>query len=388
MQNIFLKEITSKRVIKAVLIVVGMGIGFAVFGGVLLLSLYLGDKYIYHAFYTEIFQKPIWYLFLCLVFVITSLLGIWLVFKVKKLKTNHKSFTLIELLVVIAIIGVLAAIVITSMSGAITRSKIVRLQAFSDSIRAQLSDSLVSWWPFNEGTGTDAKDMWEGNNGTLGGGTPDYYPAWKSGGECVSGKCLEFDGENDYVDCGNSVTLTPDGYHTFEAWIKAKSYNDKLPFILSMGPTRTLFAISLADDTLIGEIQVRRRNSNGTGYGAESNATFNFNNWHHVVLVYNGSQNYYLIYIDSQEVSQSKSIAWSSYNGSKTTLGRDEAYPTSGYNWGGLIDEVHIYNSAASITQIQSQYLAGLDKLLSNGAISKSEYNQRTKELSNSLVNE
>ena len=299
---------------------------------------------------------------------------------------NNKSFTLIELLVVIAIIGVLSAIVITSMSNAVTKSKIVRLQVFSDTIRAQLSDSLVSWWSFNEGTGIDAKDMWEGNDGTLTNFNFDDNSGWRAGGECVSGSCLEFDGNNDYVDCGSGLELTPDGYHAFEAWIKAESYNDMLPFVLSMGSTRTLLAIGLANDTLIGRIQVRRRNSAGTRYGAESNTTFNFNNWHHIILVYDGSQNYYLIYVDGQEVSQSKSIGWSNYSGSKTILGHDEAYPTSGYNWGGLIDEVRIYNSAATISQIQSQYLTGLDKLLSNGAISKSEYNQRIKELSKEIV--
>ena len=44
MQNIFTRKITSKRTIKAVLIAVGMGIGFILFGGIVLLSLYLGDK--------------------------------------------------------------------------------------------------------------------------------------------------------------------------------------------------------------------------------------------------------------------------------------------------------------------------------------------------------
>ena len=220
MQNIFLKEITSKRVIKATLIAIGMGIGFAVFGGVLLLSLYLGDKYIYDVFYKEIFQEPIWYLFLSLVFVITSLLGIWLIFKIKKFKDNNKSFTLIELLVVIAIIGVLAAIIITTISGAVTKSRIVRLQVFSDSIRAQLSDSLVSYWSFNEGTGTDAKDMWEGNDGSLSGFNWDDDSGWRSGGECISGKCLEFDGVDDYIHISDNSSLDIVDNMTLELWLK------------------------------------------------------------------------------------------------------------------------------------------------------------------------
>jgi len=379
MKNILLKKITSKRVIKAVLIVVGMGIGFAVFGGVLLLSLYLGDKYIYDVFYKEIFQKPIWYLFLCLVFVITSLLGIWLVFKVKKLKTNHKSFTLIELLVVIAIIGVLAAIVITSMSGAITKSKIVRLQAFSDSIRAQLSDSLVSYWSFNEGTGTDAKDMWEGNNGTLGGGTPDYYPTWKSGGECISGKCLEFDGVNDYVDCGSDPSVLPDAW-TVEAWIKPgdKLYQNLVSFKTNY-QSSILFGWNDAPIIHMSE-------SNYRYFSSVAWTTLKNGQWHHVVFTMPGSGQDDILnakmYLDSVSVAPGNTPHSSpQYAKTQLYIGSDSVRFFS-----GLIDEVHIYNSVVTIAQIQSQYLAGLDKLLSNGATSKSEYNQRIKELSKEIV--
>jgi len=379
MKNILTRKITSKRIIKAVLIAVGMGIGFAVFGGVLLLSLYLGDKYIYDVFYKEIFQKPIWYLFLCLVFVITSLLGIWLVFKVKKLKTNHKSFTLIELLVVIAIIGVLAAIVITSMSGAITKSKIVRLQAFSDSIRAQLSDSLVSYWSFNEGTGTDAKDMWEGNNGTLGGGTPDYYPTWKSGGECISGKCLEFDGVNDYVDCGSDPSVLPDAW-TVEAWIKPgdKLYQNLVSFKTNY-QSSILFGWNDAPIIHMSE-------SNYRYFSSVAWTTLKNGQWHHVVFTMPGSGQDDILnakmYLDSVSVAPGNTPHSSpQYAKTQLYIGSDSVRFFS-----GLIDEVHIYNSVVTIAQIQSQYLAGLDKLLSNGATSKSEYNQRIKELSKEIV--
>ena len=379
MQNILTKEITSKRVIKATLIAVGIGIGFIVFGGVMLLSLYIGDKYIYDVFYKEIFQEPVWYVFLSLTFIISSLLGILLVSKINKHKTNNKSFTLIELLVVIAIIGVLAAIVITSMSGAITKSKIVRLQAFSDSIRAQLSDSLVSYWSFNEGTGTDAKDMWEGNNGTLGGGTPDYYPTWKSGGECISGKCLEFDGVNDYVDCGSDPSVLPDAW-TVEAWIKPgdKLYQNLVSFKTNY-QSSILFGWNDAPIIHMSE-------SNYRYFSSVAWTTLKNGQWHHVVFTMPGSGQDDILnakmYLDSVSVAPGNTPHSSpQYAKTQLYIGSDSVRFFS-----GLIDEVHIYNSVVTIAQIQSQYLAGLDKLLSNGATSKSEYNQRIKELSKEIV--
>jgi len=384
MENILTKEITSKRTIKAVLIAVGMGIGFIVFGGIMLLSLYLGDKYIYDIFYTQIFSKPVWYVFLSLTFIITSLLGIWIVFKVKKLKNNNKSFTLIELLVVIAIIGVLSAIVITSMSNAVTKSRIVRLQVFSDTIRAQLSDSLVSWWSFNEGTGTDAKDMWEGNNGTLTNFDFDDDSGWRSGGDCVSGKCLEFDGINDYVNCGNNASLKNMGSAvTVEAWAKYSGYGDdgqSYSVIIGKGTSGTPQPWTFLLENPGNKIRFRVTAGN-VDANAQDSIAHELNRWYYFVGTYDG--NNIKIYKDGVRVGITPRTGTIAINDVTAKIG---TFTGPSYNFNGFLDEVRIYNSAATITQIQSQYLAGLDKLLSNGAISKIEYNQRIKELSKEIV--
>ena len=292
---------------------------------------------------------------------------------------NNKSFTLIELLVVIAIIGVLAAIVITSMSGAITRSKIARLQIFSDSIRAQLSDSLVSWWSFNEGTGTDAKDMWEGNHGELKNFDFDEDSGWRSGGDCVSGSCLEFDGINDYVDCGSDIELSFPPY-TVELFFQPSELgrtHSLVQLFSGSGWSDPNFKLASSDKLLIGLNKYR--------YSDKILTNQDIGKWQHLVFVVGSSDaNDFHIYVDAQNEDGYVYNTGIIPEVTGCKIGKMGSDSNSLAH--GLIDEVRIYNSAATITQIQSQYLAGLDKLLSNRAISKSEYNQRIKKLSKEIV--
>ena len=53
------------------------------------------------------------------------------------------------------------------------------------------------WWKFDDGTGTSAKDSSSNaNTGTLGGTT---IPTWQTEDQCISGKCLFFDGASSKV---------------------------------------------------------------------------------------------------------------------------------------------------------------------------------------------
>ena len=65
---------------------------------------------------------------------------------------SKKGFTLIELLVVIAIVGILAGIIIVSMTSATDSAIMAKAKVFSNSMRDSMSSSIVSEWKF-DGTG-------------------------------------------------------------------------------------------------------------------------------------------------------------------------------------------------------------------------------------------
>jgi hypothetical protein len=76
---------------------------------------------------------------------------------------------------------------------------------------------LVSYWPFDEGSGTTANDAVNGNHGTIHGATYTTDRAPVIGNDYA----LAFDG-NDYVQVANPSTLEP-AYVTVAAWVKSSS---------------------------------------------------------------------------------------------------------------------------------------------------------------------
>jgi len=81
--------------------------------------------------------------------------------------------------------------------------------------KADIADGLVGYWPLDEGAGTTTEDVsGNGSEGTVYGG-----PNWVDG---KFGSALEFDGSDDYVDCGNPNILdfgTSD--FTISAWVNS-----------------------------------------------------------------------------------------------------------------------------------------------------------------------
>jgi parallel beta-helix repeat protein len=85
-------------------------------------------------------------------------------------------------------------------------------------IGADETTGPVSYWKFDESSGTTAYDSVGGNDGTL---TND--PCWTTGK--IDG-AIEFDGNDDYVKCQNDASLDITDKITIVAWIYADSTAD------------------------------------------------------------------------------------------------------------------------------------------------------------------
>jgi len=287
---------------------------------------------------------------------------------------NNKSFTLIELLVVIVIIGILAGVIMISTSSSIDKANIAKSKVFEESIANDLSANMVSRWKFdqiNYPAVNQTPDAWGNNTGTL-----INAPILKNANECVSGSCFSFSGGNRYIECNNDNSLNVRDKITISAWIKPTGLNVNYQGIVVKGALNYgihLMTGANVDQNKIGIWARLEETWTYLGYSP----VVSLNDWNFIVWTYDGLNS--KLYNAGNVLSYPRSGNLT-YDTNKLRIGLDGPYGGSSFD--GLIDDVRIYNAALSSAQIKQNYIAGLDSLLSNGNISKEDYNQRISELS------
>ncbi|MCX6760237.1 MAG: type II secretion system protein, partial [Candidatus Nealsonbacteria bacterium] len=126
---------------------------------------------------------------------------------------KKNAFTLIELLVVISIIGLLASIVLVSLSGARESARIAALKQFSASIYHALGANIIGYWSFEDNCDDISGN---GNNCSSGG------PAYSS--DQINGKAGVFDTGNFFTVPASDKLDTKSGTVTMELWVKQGSW--------------------------------------------------------------------------------------------------------------------------------------------------------------------
>jgi len=168
----------------------------------------------------------------------------------------------------------------------------------------------------------------------------------------TNGFALQFDGVDDFLNCGNGSSLQITGNKiTLEALINVTEFKSQ-PFA--------------------GSVIVKDQGSNSSGYmircGGNGIINFNIGNgswheistpanslqlnqWHHVAATYDGAL--MKIFIDGELAAQSNSVfTIGNANNSNLLVGDSPGFPGRVFN--GKIDEVRIWNVARTESQIQN----------------------------------
>ncbi len=159
---------------------------------------------------------------------------------------------------------------------------------------------------------------------------------------CPSGTSLEFDGRNDYVNCGSGVAFpTGNSDRTLMAWIKTTGTGYRQ--IISYGTADHSRAMTLGQNS--GRVFV---SSWGAPQYATSNFSINDGNWHHIAFVLDSQIG--KVYVNGV-LKDSRPFSPNTTPG-QSKIGSRLDGATEFFN--GLIDEVAIYNGALSAEEIQA----------------------------------
>jgi hypothetical protein len=216
------------------------------------------------------------------------------------------------------------------------------------------STGPVSYWPFDEGTGTTAYDAVNDNDGTIyeaTWSTSDYAPV------ASNVASLQFDGFNDYVGIPDSDSLDTGTQFTIAAWFKTDDVDKVDPKTESKTQTIVMYGWDPADGKN-NPLHIRDYKLylaiRGYGGGLEDLVGVTdivSNQWYHVAVTYDGTTA--TMYLNGTvEVSQAATMDLNT--DSRMTIGRYQNPLNENlyYHFDGLIDEVGLWNRALSAEEV------------------------------------
>lgn len=210
----------------------------------------------------------------------------------------------------------------------------------SDGLVLCLDAGNVRSYPGNGSTWTDLSK--NGNNGTLING-----PTFSSD----NGGSIVFDGSNDYVNCGASISNTFTSF-TIEAIVKIGKVNSKQAIFTTY--SQIGFGLELLNNNVFSCFGFQ---NTSTVDGLAASSTVSLNNTYHISSTYSSS-NFFKNYINGSE-SSSKSTTITSISkliSANLTIGNNT--PAQNIPFGGSIYMVKFYNKALSSDEIKQNYLA------------------------------
>jgi hypothetical protein len=265
------------------------------------------------------------------------------------------------------------------MNGITQKATIAKAQVFSNSLKNSLMMNLISEYRLDN----NVNDSWGNHNGAMIG---TVIPST----DCIYGSCFYFNGST-YISIADDPDFNFGPRMTAMVWVKGAPQNTKT--LISnwenivankggwwMGSSENnpydKLRVVITDDGSYNSTHDKRYYT--------TNAIAFDSNWHYVGFTWNSGT--LKLYIDGVEA-----VATKGWDGEITSIYNNDvsinigSYLSSGSPAGyltGFMDDVYLYGAAIPTSQIKEQYYAGLNSLLSNGAMSLEEYSSRAEQLS------
>jgi glucose/arabinose dehydrogenase/fibronectin type 3 domain-containing protein len=197
---------------------------------------------------------------------------------------------------------------------------------------------LVAGYTFDAGSGTTTADSSGNNNtGTISGA------AWDAG---KFGGALKFDGSNDVVKVPSSASLNLSTGLTLAAWVQPTASQQGWRTIMQKENDAWFLNASNGSGPLhpAGGVTANGNDSIVTGPTASP-----LHQWTHVAMTYDGAT--VRLYVNGTQVSTNAKSGTLQQTTNPLSIGGNTPY---GEYFGGLLDEVRVYNRALSATEVQT----------------------------------
>ena len=216
----------------------------------------------------------------------------------------------------------------------------------------------------NELTNATGPSVWYrmGENATF--KSPQILMPENTNKDKVSNYSMDFDGTDDYIDCGSYSALNSGTAVTVSVWFKSSVYTNN-GRLLVIGKHVEIYQGASAYSNTQGRFYYRLRGTYGVPFatfgGTLASGVGNLcdGDWHHLCIVWDNSTTTAIIYEDGDAVITDTSATAGTLNPASEDyfIGAENAAPLKPIT--GQIDEVAIWNTALSPTDVASVYGEG-----------------------------
>lgn len=207
---------------------------------------------------------------------------------------------------------------------------------------ANLRDKVVAHYAFDETSGTAMADAKSGLSATVYGGTLVNQTG-------VLGKCLKFDGTDDYATLPTNALLNNNVIAGFSFWANFADPAANFAFIYQQSTNDNSLLFSNDYNLLQHVRDGLTPNSQETSWGA-----ITYNAWHLITWIYTGTA--LQIYVDATLKLSTASTGTLNSSANQWNIGR--YFWGAGY-WNGYIDELTVWKTAPTAAEITKIYNSG-----------------------------